>query len=302
MNINYLREFVTLSKFLNYSRAAKELFISQSSLSYHIISVENELGFSLFEREPTGISLTAAGKLFLLSCQRILADYDASVQQCSDIAARRIPLVRISNFAFHYKFWNDMMERAVRDTRFRVQIVPYRQSSTCQEALLDRSVDMFPYFSIDEAPEVVDRLEAEGLHATYLGTDPIILWMDEANPLAKRPAVLPSDLVGKTVLLSNALYASQWCDAVARQLKTLGSQAPEVAYVDYDETNEYAFLDVANSVAVGTVMAFENMVARYNSRAVRRTVEGLDLHIDVYVARRADDSAAAALLQSIGVR
>lgn len=299
MDVDYLREFVVLSKHLNYSRAAKELFISSSSLSHHIIAMENELGFSLFDREPTGIVLTMAGRAFLLACQRMLSDYDASVRRCADIAANVVPVIKISNFAFHYKFWNDLMEQAIHDKRFQAQIVPYRQSATYWETLSDLGVDLHPYFSIDERAGVQDRLAKEGLVATYLGTDSIVLWMDGSNPLAGKPALLPEDLAGKNVLLSNALYAAQWCEAVARQLGSLGSNAPHVSYTDYDETNEYAFLDVGRSLAVGTLTAFENMVARYNSRAVARVIEGLDLHIDVYVLHRANNVAAANLLRGI---
>ena len=44
MNINHLREFLVTARLNSFSKAAEELFISQSSLSKHINLLEKELG------------------------------------------------------------------------------------------------------------------------------------------------------------------------------------------------------------------------------------------------------------------
>ncbi|MBQ8082066.1 MAG: LysR family transcriptional regulator [Clostridia bacterium] len=44
MELNQLRYLVTLSKTLNFSKAAEELYISQPSLSQQIRRLEEELG------------------------------------------------------------------------------------------------------------------------------------------------------------------------------------------------------------------------------------------------------------------
>lgn len=50
MEIDYIREFVTLADVGNYMEAADILFISQSTLSRHIKSIEEDLGAPLFDR------------------------------------------------------------------------------------------------------------------------------------------------------------------------------------------------------------------------------------------------------------
>lgn len=76
MDIQYIREFVALAKYGNYLVASEELFISQSSLSKHIIALEKELGFSLFNRTTRKVALTQYGMAFLPYAQRII-DSDA---------------------------------------------------------------------------------------------------------------------------------------------------------------------------------------------------------------------------------
>lgn len=72
MDIQYIREFVALAKYGNYLTAAEELFISQSSLSKHIIALEKELGFPLFNRTTRKVGLTQYGTTFLPYAQRII--------------------------------------------------------------------------------------------------------------------------------------------------------------------------------------------------------------------------------------
>lgn len=72
MNINYFKEFVILADTKNYLEASEILYISQSSLSKHIKSMENELGVMLFERTSRSVELTKIGELFLPYAKSIM--------------------------------------------------------------------------------------------------------------------------------------------------------------------------------------------------------------------------------------
>ena len=61
MNLIYLQEFLVLAETCNYREAADRLYMAQSSLSKHIISLETELGVSLFERTTRNVRLTDYG-------------------------------------------------------------------------------------------------------------------------------------------------------------------------------------------------------------------------------------------------
>src|SRR5699024_11802954 len=53
--------FLTVAKHLSYTRAAKELYISQPAVSKNIQELEQELGTRLFNRRGNSIELTPAG-------------------------------------------------------------------------------------------------------------------------------------------------------------------------------------------------------------------------------------------------
>lgn len=65
MELNHIREFIQLSRTLNFLAASEELFISQSTLSRHIQALERELGAPLFTRTARHVELTDFGRRFL---------------------------------------------------------------------------------------------------------------------------------------------------------------------------------------------------------------------------------------------
>ena len=60
-----IREFVFLANINNFQEAADALYISQSTLSRHIQSLENELQNKLFDRTTRSVQLSEFGKFFL---------------------------------------------------------------------------------------------------------------------------------------------------------------------------------------------------------------------------------------------
>lgn len=72
MELQHIREFVVLANQRNYLAAAEELYISQSTLSKHIMALEKEFGFPLFSRTTRKVHLSVYGKTFLPYAQKII--------------------------------------------------------------------------------------------------------------------------------------------------------------------------------------------------------------------------------------
>jgi len=74
MNLNHLQYFVKLAHLEHYTKAAKDLSITQPSLSHAISALEEELGTKLFEKQGRNVVLTKYGKIFLKYVEKSL-DY-----------------------------------------------------------------------------------------------------------------------------------------------------------------------------------------------------------------------------------
>lgn len=95
MRLEYLYYFKHLAETLNFTRAARELFIAQPTLSAAIKRMEKELGFMLFKREGSKVVLTEAGKAFLDYVVVSLASYERGVslaQEYQGVTSQEIKL------------------------------------------------------------------------------------------------------------------------------------------------------------------------------------------------------------------
>ncbi|MGM9538734.1 MAG: LysR family transcriptional regulator [Candidatus Onthomonas sp.] len=104
MEINYFKEFVTLSETGNFTEAAEQLFISQATLSKHIKSMEKELNELLFLRTTRKLELTEYGRLFLEDARKIAAAQQHYMDQLFSYQHSSLETLRIGSIPMmpHY--------------------------------------------------------------------------------------------------------------------------------------------------------------------------------------------------------
>ena len=73
MELYQLRGFVAVAESGHLTRAADKLHVSQPALSAQVKAIEDELGVTLFDRGPSGMSLSAAGRMLLPHAHAVLA-------------------------------------------------------------------------------------------------------------------------------------------------------------------------------------------------------------------------------------
>ncbi|NLJ77088.1 MAG: LysR family transcriptional regulator [Peptococcaceae bacterium] len=84
MEMHQLEYVLAVAKFHNFTRAAEEIKISQSSLSQQISKLENELGTNLFVRTTRSVHLTPAGAEFIKHAQRIMSEVKEARRSIQD--------------------------------------------------------------------------------------------------------------------------------------------------------------------------------------------------------------------------
>lgn len=84
VNFLNLEYFLVAAKELNFTKAAKKLFISQQSLSCHISKLESDLEVELFNRTMP-LTLTPAGKSLAQNARKLLDLREQSIRELLDI-------------------------------------------------------------------------------------------------------------------------------------------------------------------------------------------------------------------------
>jgi DNA-binding transcriptional LysR family regulator len=76
INLNHFYYFYEVARHGSFTRAARELLVSQSALSVQIKSLEEEMGGPLFDRRKGGVDLTESGELAFGTAESVFQELD----------------------------------------------------------------------------------------------------------------------------------------------------------------------------------------------------------------------------------
>jgi DNA-binding transcriptional LysR family regulator len=99
MELYQLRSFAAVAELGHLTRAAEKLHISQPALSAQIKALEDELGVALFERTPSGMTLTAAGQRLLPEATTVVAAAGALTSHAKAFAGETTGRARVGTLA-----------------------------------------------------------------------------------------------------------------------------------------------------------------------------------------------------------
>jgi DNA-binding transcriptional LysR family regulator len=76
MDTKSLKYFLYVAEHRNFTKAAAQLYITQSALSHHIAELEKELSTKLFLRTTRSVNLTPSGEILYKSAKDLMAHFD----------------------------------------------------------------------------------------------------------------------------------------------------------------------------------------------------------------------------------
>lgn len=215
MLYDYLAEFAMVAREKSFAKAARELSLSEATLSRHMRALEADLGVELLDRRTSGSELTQQGRHvyryaadmvdLLDAMERELYDAkdDDSILVCGLLKSPLYMRALCTAYA--------RCDSGLRSKQGCLRFIPHQNASGSQEVgrLLAGEVALFVTFSsssalahLDDTYEVVELFHPR-----------LVACMQPSNSLAQKELLLSSDLVGQLLLHtdSNNLQArSLW--------------------------------------------------------------------------------------------
>lgn len=109
-----MERYLALQKVLEtggFTKAAKVMGYSQSSISQMIASLENQLGLRLLTRSKYGVHLTAEGERIYPDIERLVESYQAVLNKAADINGLNDEIIRIGTFSSVTCHWMPQLIR-----------------------------------------------------------------------------------------------------------------------------------------------------------------------------------------------
>ena len=138
-----LKVFYSVAKNQSFTRAAKELFVSQPAITKHINELERQFSVRLFDRTGGKIVLTDAGRLLLEHCSRILDEYNRMEYDMSLLNARSCGHISIgaSTTIAQYVLPQILAEFTERFPQIKVSLTN-GNSREIENALVNHDIDL----------------------------------------------------------------------------------------------------------------------------------------------------------------
>ncbi|MBD8664676.1 LysR family transcriptional regulator [Rhizobium sp. CFBP 8752] len=188
-----VKSFVAVASELNFSRAARQLNMTQPPLSRQIRLLEQQLDVTLFERNSRRVTLTPAGLAFLAEAQKLLAQGDAAIT-ATRRAARgsagsiRIAFVGAATYGFLPRFIS-----AARTLTPQIELDLVQMETAEQLQAINRG-DVDLGFSRPLSG-------AHQLQSLCVVQEPMMLAIPRAHPLASRRRPTLEALNGEPVIM-----------------------------------------------------------------------------------------------------
>ncbi len=100
MNMSHIEYILVLAKEKNFSKAADQLYMTQSALSQYVRKQEQQLGITLFNRGNGPITLTPEGELYVKALQHVKMDMLDFQRQLADLTELRTGKLVIGTSVF----------------------------------------------------------------------------------------------------------------------------------------------------------------------------------------------------------
>lgn len=196
MTYNQLKYVISVAENGSFSRAAKELFIAQPSLSNQIKALEEELGTPLFIRMHHNLKLTEAGHDFVLYSKRIINEFDhlQNLMQSYSSYSRGNLVIGTFNNAGYMGITETIMTFQRLYPKINVRLV-MDHSDRLIDLLMTQEIDI----AVLDTNETV--LKENDFQYVQLEEEPFVVILPKHHYLAGRTALQLKDIRNEKIIL-----------------------------------------------------------------------------------------------------
>jgi DNA-binding transcriptional LysR family regulator len=280
VDFDKLETFLRAADTLNFSEAAKQLHLSQPTVSHQIKMLEKSMGTALFNRTNTGLQLTEAGRLLLPWARRLLHDTNNMQAMMASLQADIVGELRITCSTTAGKYVLPQMAARFCQLYPGVQV---RILACTPEDVTLKLLEGEAHIGV-LSREILDA----GLESQEFFNDTITLIVPANHRWAFRKVIEPSELLEEPLIIRE---------------ETSGTRRvvlSELAKYDISLDDLDIFMELGNAeaivrtVAAGYGIAFVSKLATAcpleRGNVVDIGVEGLSLNRAIYMARKAGSS------------
>jgi DNA-binding transcriptional LysR family regulator len=214
MKIEKLYYFLSVARNLNFTRAAQECHIAQPAISRQMHSLEEELGFLLFDRTSRKVRLTAAGEAFYQNISQFIKDYEGSVAELQQMEPGKHHLTIEIGILGEYHLLTQALNR-LRASFPEMQLECSSSSSQPIHWLTQGEGDMV--FTWNDYHDLPDTIVQETLVHRRCA-----LYLSEEHPLAQEKRILKSQLIGQNLILPAIGQNREFAKFYRQRLRELG--------------------------------------------------------------------------------
>lgn len=184
---------LAVAKYGCLSQAAEHLFVSQPTLSEAILTLEKEIGFPIFIRSHSGMTLTHEGESFVIDAQAVVEQMSVMEHRYTirpDFGSR------FSISSTHFYFTEAAFARLSCEVQgnYELRHLDSRTLDVIQEVSSGLSEIGFLSYTNETLPHIHRKLKANNLEYKVFHTFQPRVYFSKAHPLAERATLRLSDL------------------------------------------------------------------------------------------------------------
>lgn len=285
MNLKQLEVFIAVAESGSFSRAADITFLTQSTVSQHISSLEKEFELKLLDRTGKGALLTEAGKLLLNHAQRVVAE------------AKKVPMA-LNRF------------RGLEEVVLKVggsNIPACYMIPQCVPSFRTQHPGVVISLIQGDSRETLNRLKNEEVEFALVGTrfpektlafsplslDKVSLVVPAGHPWSEKEFILPEDLVRESFIFREA--GSGTDQTLREQLAKSGFAAEYLKVSMILGSNEAVKQAILNGAGLSFLSELSVKKECERGEMFIVDIRGLDIYRHIYlVTRRGRELAPAA--------